>query len=304
VVEHLPVLADEVVAALVQGPGWYLDATVGGGGHAARLLGALPAEARLLGLDRDPAALVKAGERLAAYADRVRLVHAPFDQLGEVMRSERLGSLAGALFDLGLSSLQLGDETRGFSFAKDAPLDLRFDPTAGSPAHALLAEADEATLAGWFYEHGELPEGRRLARAIVEARGKRALVTTWDLKAAVRPVWGEAPHPRQLARLFQALRIAVNDELARIEPALTTAAHALEPGARLAVITYHSLEDRLVKRFLLGSLPGKREAQLGVRVAPLLTPDPRRAIEPTPLEVTRNPRAGSARMRVGRRNAA
>jgi len=304
VVEHLPVLADEVVANLSRGPGWYLDATVGGGGHAARLLGALPAEARLLGLDRDPSALVRAGERLAAYGDRVRLVHAPFDQLGEVMRSERLGSLAGALFDLGLSSLQLGDVTRGFSFTKDAPLDLRFDPTQGAPASALIAEADEATLAGWLYEHGELPDGRRLARAIVEARARRAIATTRDLKDAVRPVWGEAPHPRQLARLFQALRIAVNDELERIEPALTTAAHALEPGARLAVITYHSLEDRLVKRFLHGSLPGKREAQLGVRAAPLLTPDPRKAIEPTPLEVARNPRAGSARMRVGRRNAA
>lgn len=303
-VEHLPVLADEVVAALVHGPGWYLDATVGGGGHAARLLGALPAEARLLGLDRDPAALDRARDRLAPYGDRVRLVHAPFDQLGEVMRSERLGSLAGALFDLGLSSLQLGDVHRGFSFSTDAPLDLRFDPTTGRTARELLAEADEATLAGWFREYGEFPESRRLARAVVEHRARRGVTTTRELSEAVRPVWGDTPHPRNLARLFQALRIVVNDELARIVPALAAATEALAPGARLAVITYHSLEDRLVKRFLLGTVPGKREAQLGATKATPLTPDPRKAIEPSPLEVARNPRAGSARMRVGRRNAA
>ena len=128
-IEHVPVLTDEVVGFLVRGPGWYLDATVGGGGHAASLLEALPAEARLLGLDRDPAALRRAQGRLDRYGDRVRLVHASFDQLGEVLRSERLGSLAGALFDLGLSSLQLGDDSRGFSFSREAPLDLRFDPS-------------------------------------------------------------------------------------------------------------------------------------------------------------------------------
>jgi 16S rRNA (cytosine1402-N4)-methyltransferase len=304
VVEHVPVLADEVLAALVRGPGWYLDATVGGGGHAARLLAALPAEARLLGLDRDPAALSRARDRLASYGDRIRLVHAPFDQLGEVMRSERLGSLAGALFDLGLSSLQLGDESRGFSFGAQGPLDLRFDPTTGEPASLLLTRADEATLARWFAEYGELSAARRLARAIVEFRRSRTIAQVQDLKRAVAPVWGANPHPRRLARLFQALRIAVNDELARIPPALEQAAQALEPEARLAVITYHSLEDRLVKRFLQGAVPGRRETQLGQVSRGLVAPVTRKAIVPTAWEVARNPRSKSARLRVGRRIAA
>lgn len=302
--EHLPVLADEVVSALVRGPGWYFDATVGGGGHAARLLGALPAEARLLGFDRDPDALARAADRLKGFGDRVRLVHAPFDQLGEVMRSERLGSLAGALFDLGLSSLQLGDASRGFSFAHDAPLDLRFDPTTGEPAWQKLATAEEATLASWFFAFGELRESRRLARAIVQFRTRRAIERTSQLRDAVASVWGDRPHPRKLAQLFQALRIAVNEELDRVARGLEQAAEALEPEGRLAVITYHSLEDRLAKRFLLGALPPKREAQLGAIRPGLLSPVTRRALVPTPDEVARNPRAGSARLRVARRNAA
>jgi len=304
VAEHLPVLAGEVVEALARGSGWYFDATVGGGGHAALLLGALPAEARLLGFDRDPAALARAADRLKGFGDRVRLVHAPFDQLGEVMRSERLGSLAGALFDLGLSSLQLGDDSRGFSFQADAPLDLRFDPTTGESAASLLETVDEATLAGWLFAYGELRESRRLARAIVEFRNRKPVARTSHLLHAIEPVWGPRPHPRRLAQLFQALRIATNDELARVERGLSQAAEALEPGGRLAVITYHSLEDRLVKRFFQGTLLQKREAQLGVVRKGLLEPVTRRAITPAPAEVDQNPRAGSARLRVARRIAA
>ncbi len=303
-IEHVPVLTDEVVRFLVRGPGWYLDGTVGGGGHAASLLEALPAEARLLGLDRDPAALSRARDRLDRYGDRVRLVHAPFDQLGEVLRSERLGSLAGALFDLGLSSLQLGDDTRGFSFKNEAPLDLRFDPTSGVPASRLLNEADEATIASWLYRYGELTDSRRVARAIVRARAERPIETTTDLRAAVSGAWGDAPSPRRLAQLFQALRIAVNDELSRVEKALDAAADALEPSALLAVISYHSLEDRLVKRYLVGAPPAKREAQLGVARVRRFEPVTRRPVVPTPAEIARNPRAASAKLRVARRVAA
>ena len=304
VAEHVPVLAAEVVSLLARGPGWYLDATVGGGGHAALLLGALPAEARLLGLDRDPDALRRAAERLEEFGDRVRLVHAPFDQLGEVMRSERLGSLAGALFDLGLSSLQLGDVGRGFSFEGAGPLDLRFDPTTGTPAWQVLETVDEATLARWLALHGELPQSKRLARAIVHAARTKGVRTTSDLRQAVAVVWGGSPHPRRLAQLFQALRIAVNDELARVERGLIAATNALEPGAVLAVITYHSLEDRLTKKILHGALPPKREAQLGIVRAGLLAPVTRRAIMPSPAEVAANPRAGSAKLRAARRIAA
>jgi 16S rRNA (cytosine1402-N4)-methyltransferase len=304
-VEHRPVLVEEVTHFLAQGPGLYLDATTGGGGHAARLLDALPAEARLLALDRDPAALERARVRLAPYGDRVLLMHRPFDQLGEVLSSERLGSLAGALFDLGLSSLQLGDADRGFAFSREGTLDLRFDPTAGAPAHRLLGTASAETLARWFAEYGELPQSHRLARSIVEFRASHPIHTTGDLRRAVARVWGDTPHPRRLAQLFQALRIAVNDELATVERGLDAAIEALAPGGVLAVISYHSLEDRLVKRILRGPLPARREAQLGApRPDQRLEPVTRKAIVPSPSEVAQNPRARSAKLRVARRIAA
>jgi 16S rRNA (cytosine1402-N4)-methyltransferase len=289
---------------LAQGPGLYFDATVGGGGHAARLLDSLPAEARLLAFDRDPDALERARVRLAPYGDRVRLMHRPFDQLGEVLSSERLGSLAGALFDLGLSSFQLGDADRGFSFSREGTLDLRFDPTAGAPAHRLLGTASAETLARWFAEYGELPQSHRLARSIVEFRKSEPITDVSRLRRAVAAVWGETPHPRRLAQLFQALRIAVNDELAMVERGLTAATEALAPGGILAVLSYHSLEDRIVKRLLRGPLPPRREAQLGASRGGLLEPVTRRAVVPTPAEVQRNPRARSAKLRVARRIAA
>jgi 16S rRNA (cytosine1402-N4)-methyltransferase len=268
------------------------------------LLEALPAEARLLAFDRDPSALERARVRLAPFGDRVLLMHRPFDQLGEVLSSERLGSLAGALFDLGLSSLQLGDADRGFAFSREGSLDLRFDPTAGAPAHRLLATASAETLARWFAEYGELPQSHRLARSIIEYRKTHPIDDTTQLKRAVAAVWGESPHPRRLAQLFQALRIAVNDELATVGRGLAAAANALRPGGVLAVISYHSLEDRLVKRALEGTMPARREARLGVPREGLLEPVTRKAVVPTPAEVQRNPRARSAKLRVARRIAA
>jgi len=303
-VEHLPVLADEIVRLMAHGPGWYFDATVGGGGHAARLLDALPAEARLLAFDRDPAALERARARLAPYGDRVRLMHAPFDQLGEVLSSERLGSLAGALFDLGLSSLQLGDASRGFSFAREGVLDLRFDPTSGKAAWQILAEVDAETLGHWLAKYGELPQSHRLARAIVDHRKIEPVYETKQLRQAVAAVWGPTPHPRRMAQLFQALRIVVNDELGKVERGIGQAIAALEPGGIIAVISYHSLEDRLAKRLLHGTLPPKREAQLGVMRRGDLEPLTRRAIVPSLAEVAQNPRAASAKLRVARRIAA
>ena len=298
---HDPVLAREVVEILAGGPGVYLDATIGGGGHAAALLAALPREARLLGLDRDPAALERARDELREYADRIQLVHAPFDQLGEVMSALGLRSLAGALFDLGLSSLQLVDDTRGFSFRRAAPLDLRFDPSSGFTAARFLAETNEPTLAQALSEFGELKDARAVARRIVAARRIRPLRTTDDLVAAVTPLWGSKPHPRRLAQLFQALRVVVNDELGRLDRALVEVPKRLEPGAALAVISYHSLEDRRVKKLFKGRVPSRREARLGKRAESewdVLTPKP---IRPSPLEVARNPRARSARLRAAKR---
>lgn len=301
---HEPVLVDEVVRLVAGGSGTYLDATVGGGGHAAALLGALPPDARLLGLDRDANAIAVARERLREYGDRVVLVPTAFDQLGEVMSALGLRSLAGALFDLGLSSLQLVDDSRGFSFRLGGKLDLRFDTSSGTSAAEYLAGVEESELARVLFAYGELPDARPLARRIVAARERGVLATTDDLRAAVAPVWGTNPEPRRLARLFQALRIVVNDELGRLDRALTEVPERLESGAALAVISYHSLEDRRVKALFRGPTPSRRETRLGA-VAPgdweILTPRP---LRPTPLEVAKNPRARSARLRAARRRRA
>jgi 16S rRNA (cytosine1402-N4)-methyltransferase len=281
----------------------YLDATVGGGGHAAALLERLPQVELLLGLDRDPGALARARERLQGFGDRVRLVHAAFDQLGEVMSALGLRSLAGALFDLGLSSLQLVDDSRGFSFRAGGLLDLRFDPSGGPTAADFLAAADLPELTRVLREYGELPDAAAVARCLLEARRRRDLATTEDLLAAVRPLWGADPHPRRLAQLFQALRVAVNDELGRLDRALAEVPERLENGAALTVISYHSLEDRRVKRLFKGRTPSRREARLGAPAAigwEILTPRP---VRPTPAEVARNPRARSARLRAAARRS-
>jgi 16S rRNA (cytosine1402-N4)-methyltransferase len=301
---HDPVLVDEVVRFVAGGPGVYLDATVGGGGHAEALLRALPAEARLLGLDRDPVALARASERLAPFGERFQPFHASFDRLGEVMSALGHWSLAGALFDLGLSSLQLVDDERGFSFRAAGRLDLRFDPGHGVSAAEWLARVDSRELIRVLSEYGELPDARAVARAILRARERAAIRTVSDLREAVRPLWGSAPHPRRLARLFQALRIVVNDELGRLDRALAEVPERLEDGAVLAVISYHSLEDRRVKACFRGPRASRREARLGRRADSgweVLTPRP---IRPSPLEVAANPRARSARLRAARRRRA
>lgn len=299
---HEPVLVAETVRLVAGGPGVYLDATVGGGGHAAVLLAEAPQVELLLGLDRDPGALAQAHERLREFGDRVRLVHAAFDQLGEVMSALGLRSLAGALFDLGLSSLQLVDDTRGFSFRSGGPLDLRFDPGGGPTAAEFLASVDLPGLTQVLREYGELPDAAALARALLAARDRGRLETTDDVLAAVRPLWGAEPHPRRLARLFQALRVVVNDELGRLDRALAEVPERLENGAALAVISYHSLEDRRVKRLFKGRARSRREARLGEAAASgwrILTSRP---VRPTPLEVARNPRARSARLRAAARS--
>jgi 16S rRNA (cytosine1402-N4)-methyltransferase len=298
---HEPVLVLETVRLVAGGPGVYLDATVGGGGHAAALLAELPQVELLLGLDRDPGALARARERLQEFGDRVRLVHAAFDQLGEVMSALGLRSLAGALFDLGLSSLQLVDDTRGFSFRSGGLLDLRFDPGSGPSAADFLASCDLPTLTHALREYGELADAAAVARRLIEARGRHGLATTDDVLAAVRPLWGPHPHPRRLAQLFQALRVAVNDELGRLDRALAEVPERLENGAALTVISYHSLEDRRVKQLFKGPALSRREARLGARTASrweILTPRP---VRPTPAEVARNPRARSARLRAAAR---
>jgi 16S rRNA (cytosine1402-N4)-methyltransferase len=283
---HEPVLLAEVVSLLAVRPdGLYVDATVGLGGHAAALVEA--GAGRVIGLDRDPAALAFARERLPV--DRVELVHADYRDLPRVLRDRGVDTVDGVLVDLGVSSLQFDDPRRGFSFRQEGPLDMRMDPTSGEPLSARLAEVDERTLADVIYRFGEERQSRRVARRIIQARERQPITTTTELAAIVRQGAGGRGWQRidPATRTFQALRIWVNQELEGLEEFLAAAIGLLRPGGRLAVIAFHSLEDRVVKHAF------RRSAADGAVTA--LT---RRPIVPGDAEVGRNPRARSARLRA------
>jgi 16S rRNA (cytosine1402-N4)-methyltransferase len=289
-------LLDEVLEWLrPQAGARYVDATLGNGGHAAAILERSAPDGRLLGLDADPDAIVVARERLAPYGERATLVNANFHDLTTVIADQQYGPVDGILLDLGLSSRQLDTGGRGFSFRRDEPLDMRFDPTRGESAAELLNHADEGDIADIIYQYGEEHRSRRVARAIVRQRERAPFATTDDLVQAVESALGPKRgriHPA--TRTFQALRIAVNDELGALETVLPAAAAALSPGGRLAVIAFHSLEDRRVKQFFRAG---------GTPDAPL-TELTRKPIFPTEAESERNPRARSARLRVAERIAA
>ncbi len=278
---------DEVVFLLrPRDEGWVIDGTVGMGGHAAALLEQSGPDVRLLGLDADPAALQRAGERLARFGDRARLVHASFADLGDVAAAHGLAEARAVLLDLGVSSMQLEDAERGFSFQLDGPLDMRLDPTRGETAAALLNHLPEAELARLLHEYGEERFARRIARSIVH---RRPLSTTGDLVAAVRAAVPRAAWPRRLhvaTRTFQAVRMAVNDEPGALRRALEAGPRLLAPGGRLGVIAFHSGEDRIVKQTFRSLEPAGYAA---------LEPSP---LEPGDDEVRANPRARSAKLRV------
>ncbi len=306
---HVPVLFQEVLDSLrVRPGGQYIDATVGGGGHAAGILAALSSDGYLLGLDRDPAALETARARLVAGDARVRLVHSSFGHLAQVARDNDCVPADGVLFDLGLSSLQLADSERGFAFVTDGPLDMRFDPASGGDTAAdLVNYLSVEELTALLFRYGEEKQARRIVEAIVEARPLR---TTGELAAIVKQAVGAGRRHKRIhpaTQTFQALRIAVNDELGILESVLPQAVEILAPGGRLAVISFHSLEDRLVKRFL------RRESRDCVCApeAPACVCDhratlrliTRKLIRPTTDEVAANPRARSALLRVAERLA-
>lgn len=305
---HRPVLCQEVVTALAAPvPRLVVDATLGLGGHARALLEALP-ELILVGIDVDPDALAQARITLAPFASRTRLVQASYADLARVLRELGVSQLDGVLFDLGVSSLQLDTPERGFSFRFEAPLDMRFSGR-GMTAAELVATLSEEELTRILREYGEEPRARRVARAIVSARQREPLRTTGQLRQVVARALG----PRRgrtdpVTRTFQALRIATNRELEGIPPALAEAARLLAPGGRLAAITFHSLEDRLVKRTLKrlsGSCvcpPGSRQCVCHPQA--LLDIVTRRPIRPSPAEVAGNPRARSAGLRVAQRRGA
>ena len=309
VVAHTPVLLDEVLAGLsVQADGRYCDATFGRGGHAAAILQQLGAAGRLCAIDRDPAAIAAGRERFAA-EPRLTLVRGSFGRLEERVRAAGWeGELQGVLLDLGVSSPQLDEAGRGFSFMQDGPLDMRMDNESGLSAAQWLARAGEREIADVLFKLGEEKFSRRIARAIVAARAETPIGTTRqlaDIVAGAVPTREPGKHPA--TRTFQAIRIHVNRELEEVEAALPQAVNLLAPGGRLCVISFHSLEDRLVKRFM------RREAQGDPIYAELPDVPPHArprlqliggAVMPGDAEIARNPRARSAVLRVAERIAA
>ncbi len=283
-----------------------VDATVGLGGHASALLATHPALS-LIGLDRDPDALRRSAERLAPYSGRLRLVRAVYDELPEVLADLGLSRIDGVLFDLGVSSLQLDGPERGFSYARDAPLDMRMDPSTGFTAADVVNGYSAAELTRILREYGEERFAGRIAAAIVRERTQSPVLTSTRLAALVRSAIPAATrrtggHPAK--RTFQALRIEVNGELAALAAALPAAIDALRVGGRIVVLSYHSLEDRLVKRTLAERARGT--TPLGVPVelpgtAPTLRLLTRGAETPSVAEVGVNPRAASARLRAAER---
>jgi 16S rRNA (cytosine1402-N4)-methyltransferase len=301
---HEPVLAAEVIAYLMVRPGGtYLDGTVGGGGHAARILEAGNPNARLLGLDRDPEAIARAARRLHAFGTRATLRHGSFAELEDLADGAGFGRFDGVLLDLGISSDQLSDSARGLSFAVDGPLDMRLDPGSEVTAAELVNGMTESELADLLFAFGEEPRSRRIARAIVHARPIASTTALAAVVARGSGYRGGRTHPA--TRTFQALRIAVNEELATLRTGLAAVERRLAPGGRAAVISFHSLEDRIVKETFRQSArgctcpPGLPACVCGR--LPTLRVITRRPVTPGPAELAANPRSRSAKLRVAER---
>ncbi len=286
---HFPVMAGEVIEWLQPKPGQILvDGTMGGGGHARLLAERVGPEGQVLGLDRDPAAIAAF---LEAKDSRIEPIHANYADLDQVLATRQIPAVDGLLLDLGLSSDQLADPTRGFSFESSGSLDQRFDPTTGEPAWRLLERMDERALADLIFQYGEERFSRRIARRIVQTRRQQPIRTAAQLSALVRSCVPRSRGHRidPATRTFQALRIAVNNELQTLQEALGKLPELLRPGGRWAIISFHSLEDRLVKR--------------AFREHPLLDNLTRKPIRPSESEAAANPRSRSAKLRVAQRIA-
>lgn len=300
---HAPVLSHDVTHRLITNrSGRYVDATLGGGGHSAALLDALAPDAHVLGIDQDPEALRTARSRLAADVDagRFRAIQGNFGSLRALLEANDALPVDGILLDLGVSSHQIDEAERGFSFQREGPLDMRMDASGGGlTAHQIVNHWEARDIADAIFHYGDERRSRPIARAIIDAR---PLETTHDLAEAVRSAVPTQDEVKSLARVFQGLRIAVNAELDVLEDVLQQSAEVLRPGGRIAVISYHSLEDRRVKRFLrYGNFEGKPIRDMyGTLIAPF-EEQTRSPIEASDKEVDANPRARSARLRVAER---
>jgi len=306
---HISVMPGETLDALRPPPGGvFLDGTLGGAGHTALLLERIGASGRVLAIDADPQALARADARLgeAVAAGRLLLRHGNFRQMGELARAAGLAPVDGILLDLGLSSDQLAARERGFSFAADGALDMRFDPTSGESAADLVNTRSDVDLADIFWRYGEERFSRPIARRIVEARRQQPITRADELaRLAAGVVHGRPGGVHPATRVFQALRIAVNDELGSLEAALPVAVETLRPGGRLAIISFHSLEDRIVKQFFQreqrGCICPPEAPQCVCGRQPRLRIITRHPLAPSEAEVSANPRARSAKLRVAER---
>ncbi len=311
VFEHRPVLLHESIDNLNLTSGSIaVDGTLGGGGHSAAILEASAPDGLLIGLDLDPEAHDAAAENLADFGDRVKLVRASFREIEDVLAKLGISQVDAILLDLGVSSHQINTAARGFRFSQaefhPAPLDMRMDPEGPSTAADLLRRASAQQLQSWFQDYGELPGSKRLANAIVETRDEQPIETTADLLRVIREArigGGRKHNPATL--VFQALRVAVNDELAALEDAIDAAIRVLRPGGRLVIISYHSLEDRIVKHRIRAaargcSCPPRTPVCICGEVASLrvITPRP---VRPCEAEIEQNPRARSSRLRAAER---
>lgn len=301
---HIPVLLDEVLEALAIQPGeTHVDGTFGAGGYTRAMLGA---GAQVAAFDRDPTAIANGATLVAESGGKLELIHAPFSRLAQELEARGLAPVDGVVLDIGVSSMQLDQAERGFSFQQDGPLDMRM-AGEGMSAADWLNSADEGEIADVLFHLGEEPRARRVAKYIV---GARPLTRTSELAAVVRKALGHRPHDKKdpATRTFQAVRIHINRELDELTDVLAAAERVLKPGGRLVVVTFHSLEDRLVKRFFRersGSTPAgsRHRPAVGPRAEPSFE-TPAKAVRPGEAELVRNPRARSSTLRAARRTDA
>lgn len=307
---HVPVLLKESVDGLnIQSGGVYVDVTFGGGGHSSEILSRLDEQAHLYSFDQDADAEQNVmrsevgAERRFVDDPRFTFVRSNFRYLKNWMRYYGVESIDGLLADLGVSSHHFDDESRGFSFRFDAQLDMRMNKRAGKTAADIVNDYDEEALANLFYLYGEIKQSRRLAAAVVKARLQQHIATTQDLLGILEPIFKKEREKKDLAKVFQALRIEVNHEMDALKEMLKSATELLKPGGRLSVITYHSLEDRIVKNIMkTGNVEGKRIQDFYGRIETPFTLINNKVIVPSENEQQENPRSRSAKLRIAEKN--